>query len=49
MICKKETVVQKTALVFRVRQSRAQKYVWWAIVTPVVVLEAGELGASCPT
>lgn len=41
--------MQKTALVFRVRQSRAQKYVWWATVTPVVVVEAEELGASCPT
>lgn len=49
MICNKDTGVQKTALVFRVRQSRAQKYVWGVTVTPVVVVEAKDLGASCPT
>lgn len=49
MICNKETVVQKTAPAFRVRQNRAQKYVWWVIVTPAVFFEAEELGAFRPT
>lgn len=49
LICSEETAVQKTALVFRVRRCRAQKYVWWITVMPVVLSESEELGTPCLT